>query len=151
VHPGGFIKLKNDLPNNLTISDVEVSRANNGKKVAEFLNTIPNGGEEVLGFFNTGHDYMVTFKARKDNGKPIDYKYTQHPSIMLSPKQTTTVFANSDFSAQLGCESRRCRKRKYRLSNRDIGSQSVLHFVSQILSETGNPSYGVNKSARFVF
>ena len=97
---GGFIKLKNDLPNNLTISDVEVSRADNGKKVAEFLNTIPNGGEEVLGFFNTGHDYMVTFKARKDNGKPIDYKYTLHPTIKLSPKQTTTVFANSDFSVQ---------------------------------------------------
>jgi hypothetical protein len=95
---GGAIKLKNDLRNDSTISDVVVSRADNGKKVTEFRNTIPNGGEKVLGFFNSNNQYMVTFKARKNNGNPRNYKYTLQPTLMVNHKDTTTVYANSDFS-----------------------------------------------------
>ena len=97
---GGFIKLKNDMTNDSTISNVVVSRADNGKKVTEFLNTIPNGGEEVLGFFNSNHGYMVTFKAKKGNGKPRNYKYTLNPTIQVSHQKTTTIFAGSDFEWQ---------------------------------------------------
>ena len=95
---GGAIKLKNDLHNDSTIFDVVVSRADNGKKGAEFRYTIPNGGEKVLGFFNSNNQYMVTFKARKNNEEPRNYKYTLHPSLNVSHKDTTTVYANSDFS-----------------------------------------------------
>lgn len=95
---GGAIKLKNDLRNDSTISDVVVSRADNGKKVTEYRHTITNGGERVLGFFNSNHEYMMTFKARKKNGNPRNYKYTLQPTLTVNHKDTTTVYANSDFS-----------------------------------------------------
>ena len=97
---GGYIKLKNDLPNDSTISNVVVSRADNGKKITEFENTIPNGGEQVLGFFNSNHEYMVTFKGKSGSGEQRNYKYTLNPTIKVSHKQTTTVYAKSDFDIE---------------------------------------------------
>ena len=97
---GGYIKLKNDLRNDSTISNVVVSRADNGKKITEFENTIPNGGEQVLGFFNSNHEYMVTFKGKSSSGGQRNYKYTLNPSVKVSHKQTTTVYANSDFDVE---------------------------------------------------
>jgi hypothetical protein len=53
----------------------------------------------VLGAFNTKYQYIVTFKGRTSDGKTSYYKYTLNPSIKLSHKAMTTVYANSDFTA----------------------------------------------------
>lgn len=94
----GQLKIKNDLPDGMTLSNVKVYTTD-GIEVNEFENTVPNGGEQVLGAFNTKYQYIVTFKGRTSNGKTSYYKYTLNPSIKLSHKAMTTVYANSDFTA----------------------------------------------------
>lgn len=94
----GQLKIKNDLPDGMTISNVKVYTTD-GTEVNEFENTVPNGGEQVLGAFNTKYQYIVTFKRRTSDGKTSYYKYTLNPSIKLSHKAMTTVYANSDFTA----------------------------------------------------
>jgi len=94
----GQLKIKNDMPNGMTISNIKVS-ISDGTEVNEFENTVPNGGEQVLGAFNTKYQYIVTFKGRTSDGKTSYYKYTLNPSIKLTHKAMTTVYANSDFTA----------------------------------------------------
>lgn len=94
----GQLKIKNDLPDGMTLSNVKVYTTD-GIEVNEFENTVPNGGEQVLGAFNTKYQYIVTFKGRTSDGKTSYYKYTLNPSIKLSHKAMTTVYANSDFTA----------------------------------------------------
>jgi len=96
----GHIALKNDLPDGMTLSNVKVARADTGEEISEFENTIPNGGEQVLGFYNSNYKYMVTFKAKKNGEAARTYKYTLNPSIQVSHKATTTLYAASDFTAQ---------------------------------------------------
>ena len=94
----GQLKIKNDLSDGMTLSNVKVYTTD-GIEVNEFENTVPNGGEQVLGAFNTKYQYIVTFKGRTSDGKTSYYKYTLNPSIKLSHKAMTTVYANSDFTA----------------------------------------------------
>ena len=94
----GQLKIKNDLPDGMTLSNVKVYTTDD-IEVNEFENTVPNGGEQVLGAFNTKYQYIVTFKGRTSDGKTSYYKYTLNPSIKLSHKAMTTVYANSDFTA----------------------------------------------------
>lgn len=96
----GNIKLVNNLPDDLTIYDVEVSRADNGKIVSLYEPTIDNGKEQMLGSYNSNKQYMVTFKAKKGNGEPRIYKYNLHPTVKLVHKTTTTLYARSDFAPQ---------------------------------------------------
>lgn len=94
----GQLKIKNDLPDGMTLSNVKVYTTD-GTEVNEFENTVPNGGEQVLGAFNTNYQYIVTFKGRTRDGETSYYKYTLNPSIKLNHKALTTIYANSDFTA----------------------------------------------------
>lgn len=94
----GQLKIKNDLPDGMTLSNVKVYTTD-GTEVNEFENTVPNGGEQVLGAFNTNYQYIVTFKGRTRDGETSYYKYTLNPSIKLTHKAMTTIYANSDFTA----------------------------------------------------
>ena len=96
----GSLKLKNDLPDGMTLSTVEVTDAATGELVTEFRNTIPNGGEETLGYLNSNLEYQVTFKGKKNGEEARTYKYTLHPTVILTHKQATTLYAASDFTAQ---------------------------------------------------
>lgn len=97
----GRLVLKNDLPEGMNISNVKVLNADNNTEVSEFENTIPNGGEQLLGTYNSNLRYLVTFKARKSGADtPRTYKYTTNPSIKLTHKAKTTLYANGDFTAQ---------------------------------------------------
>lgn len=95
----GQLKIKNNLPDGMTLSNVKVYTTD-GTEVSEFENTVPNGGEQVLGTFNTKYQYIVTFKGRTRNGETSNYKYTLNPSIKLTHKALTTVYAYSDFTVQ---------------------------------------------------
>lgn len=97
--PAGRLKIKNDLPDGMTLSNVKVITTD-GDLVHEFENTVPNNGEEVLGAFNTNYQYIVTFKGRTHDGQTREYKYSLNPSIKLTHKAVTTIYANSDFTAQ---------------------------------------------------
>ena len=94
----GQLKIKNDLPDGMTISNIKVYTTD-GIEVNEFENTVPNDGEQVLGAFNTNYQYIVTFKGRTRDGETSYYKYTLNPSIKLTHKALTTIYANSDFTA----------------------------------------------------
>ena len=95
----GPLKIKNDMPGGTTISNVKVITSD-GVEASEFENTVPNGGEQELGGYDTKYQYIVTFKARTTDGKVSTYKYTLNPSIKLNHKSTTTVYAASDFTQQ---------------------------------------------------
>ncbi|MBR1558070.1 MAG: hypothetical protein IJ647_10015, partial [Prevotella sp.] len=94
----GQLKIKNDLPDGMTLSNVKVYTTE-GTEVNEFENTVPNGGEQVLGAFNTKYQYIVTFKGSTREGETSYYKYTLNPNIKLNHKALTTIYANSDFTA----------------------------------------------------
>ena len=97
----GHLVLKNDLPDGLSISGVQVLNAADGELVSVFENTIPNGGEQKLGTYDSDLQYLVTFKARKSgNDTPLTYKYVLNPAIKVTHKNTTTLYANSDFAVQ---------------------------------------------------
>ena len=97
----GHLMLKNDLPEGMNISNVKVLNADDNTEVSEFENTIPNGGELLLGTYNSNLRYLVTFKARKSGADtPRTYKYTTNPSIKLNHKAKTTLYANGDFTEQ---------------------------------------------------
>jgi hypothetical protein len=42
----------------------------------------------------------VTFKGKTRAGKVSNYKYTLNPSIKVNHKETTVVYAASDFKVQ---------------------------------------------------
>lgn len=94
----GGLKLVNNLQNQAAISNVQVCDAQTGEKYSEFKNTIPNGGEQLLGHFKTGGSYTVKFQARVPGGTVQQYFYTTNPSIEVENKSTTTLYALNDFS-----------------------------------------------------
>lgn len=96
----GCIVLKNDLADGMTLSNVKIIRADNNEVVGEFLNTVPNGEEQNMGYYNSNHKYMVTFMAKKNGGQAKTYKYTLNPSVVITHKATTKLYAASDFTAQ---------------------------------------------------
>lgn len=95
----GPLKIVNDLPDGMTISNIKVLTTDN-QEASEFENTVPNGGERVLGAYNTKYQYIVTFKGKTRAGKVSNYKYTLNPSIKVNHKETTVVYAASDFKVQ---------------------------------------------------
>ncbi len=95
----GPLKIVNDLPNGMTISNIKVITTNN-QVASEFENTVPNGGERVLGAYNTKYKYIVTFKGKTRDGKVNNYKYSLNPSIKVNHKETTVIYAGSDFKVQ---------------------------------------------------
>jgi len=96
----GCVVLKNDLADGMTLSNVKIIRADNNKVVSEFLNTVPNGEEQNMGYYNSNYKYMVTFMAKKNGGQAKTYKYTLNPSVVITHKATTKLYAASDFTAQ---------------------------------------------------
>ena len=94
----GILKVKNDMADGMTISNVKVTNADTGEVYTEFPNTVPNGGEQSLGCYSTHNNYMVTFKAKKDGEDAKVYKYTLNPAVVVTHKETTTLYAASDFS-----------------------------------------------------
>ena len=95
----GPLKIVNDMPDGITISNIKVLTTDN-QEASEFENTVPNGGERVLGAYNTMYQYIVTFKGKTRDGKVSNYKYTLNPSIKVNHKETTVVYAASDFKVQ---------------------------------------------------
>ena len=93
----GKLTIKNNMPNGATISNIKVITSE-GTQVSEYPNTVPNGGEQELGAYDTRHTYTVKFKARTTDGKEHLYAYTLNPSISLNHKSPTTVYAASDFT-----------------------------------------------------
>lgn len=90
----------NNLKDEAAISNVQVCSAATGEVVSEFANTVPNGGEQALGHFSTLGAYTVKFKARVPGGEAKQYTYTLTPSIKLTHKATTKLYALNDFTAQ---------------------------------------------------
>ncbi|MBP3774413.1 MAG: hypothetical protein ILA34_03575 [Bacteroidaceae bacterium] len=96
----GGLTIVNNLKDEAAISNVQVCSAETGEVITEFANTVPNGGEQALGHFSTLGAYTVKFKARVPGGQAKDYKYTLNPSIKLTHKATTKLYALNDFTAQ---------------------------------------------------
>ena len=93
----GKLTIKNNMSNGATISNIKVFTSE-GTQVSEYPNTVPNGGEQELGAYDTRHTYTVKFKARTTDGKEHLYAYTLNPSISLNHKSPTSVYAASDFT-----------------------------------------------------
>ncbi len=98
---GGHIKIKNNLPDAMSISNITVTVASNGankgKTVSEYRNSIANGDEYEIGFFDNHYEYMVTFKAGKNASSTKTYKYITNPSIKLGNLETVVLNADYDF------------------------------------------------------
>lgn len=95
----GRLKIVNNMPDGITISNIKVITTD-GNLASEFEYTVPNGGEQVLGAYDTHYQYIVTFVGRTTDGQTRNYKFTLNPSIKLHHKTVVTVYAASDFTAQ---------------------------------------------------
>lgn len=95
----GRLKIVNNMPDGMTISNIKVITTDN-RLASEFKYTVPNGGEKILGAYDTQFQYTVTFVGRATDGKTRNYKFTLNPSITLNHKSMVTVYAASDFTAQ---------------------------------------------------
>lgn len=95
----GFLTLKNDLKDEMSIYNVEVRNALTGEVVYKFNNTIPNGGDQDLGAFKSAYKYTVSFLAKKPGGESVKYTYSLNPNIEVVHKSKTTLYALSDFRA----------------------------------------------------
>ena len=95
----GRLKIVNNMPDGMTISNIKVITTDN-EQASEFEYTVPNGGEQILGAYDTHYKYTVTFVGRTTGGKTRNYKFTLNPSITLNHKSMVTIYAASDFTAQ---------------------------------------------------
>ena len=95
----GRLKIVNNMPDGITISNIKVITTE-GKEASEFEYTVPNGGEKILGAYDTHYQYIVTFVGRTTDGQTRNYKFTLNPSIKLDHKTMVTIYAASDFTAQ---------------------------------------------------
>lgn len=98
---GGHIKIKNNLPDGMSISNLTVTvaseGADKGKIVKEFRNSVANGEEYEIGFFDNHYEYMVTFKAGKNASTARSYKYIANPTIKLDNLEAVVLNADYDF------------------------------------------------------
>lgn len=98
---GGHIKIKNTLPDGMLISNIVVTMASEGadkgKTVSEYRNSVANGDEYEIGFFNNHYEYLVTFKAGTNASTARTYKYIANPSIKLGNLETVVLNASYDF------------------------------------------------------
>lgn len=98
---GGHIKIKNNLPDGMSISNIVVTVASEGKDkgktVSNYRNSIANGDEYEIGFFNNHYEYLVTFKAGKNASSTRTYKYITNPTIKLGNLETVVLNADYDF------------------------------------------------------
>ena len=98
---GGHIKIKNNLPDGMSISNIVVTMASEGadkgKTVSEYRNSVANGDEYEIDFFNNHYEYLVTFKAGKNASTARTYKYITNPSIKLGNLETVVLNADYDF------------------------------------------------------
>lgn len=98
---GGHIKIKNNLPDGMSLSNIVVTVASEGKDkgkiVKEFRNSVANGEEYEIGFFNNHYEYLVTFKAGKNASTARTYKYIANPTIKLGNLETVVLNADYDF------------------------------------------------------
>ena len=98
---GGHIKIKNNLPDGMLISNIIVTMASDGadkgKTVSEYRNSVANGDEYEIGFFNNHYEYLVTFKAGTNASTTRTYKYITNPSIKLGNLETVVLNASYDF------------------------------------------------------
>lgn len=101
---GGNLTLVNNLPDDMAISNIEVTVVSEGPskgvKAYQFPHTLLNGKEKAIGFFNNNLEYMVTFKAGKPGEQARTYKYTQNPTLKLNNREKLEVYALNDFTAQ---------------------------------------------------
>ena len=98
---GGHIKIKNNLPDGMSLSNIVVTVASEGKEkgktVSEYRNSVANGDEYEIGFFNNHYEYLVTFKAGKNASSTRTYKYITNPTIKLGNLETVVLNASYDF------------------------------------------------------
>ena len=101
---GGNLTLVNNLPDDMAISNIEVTVVSEGPskgvKAYQFPHTLLNGKEKAIGFFNNNLEYMVTFKAGKPGEQARTYKYTRNPTLKLNNREKLEVYALNDFTAQ---------------------------------------------------
>ena len=97
--PQQRLKIVNNMTDGTTISNIKVITTDN-RLASEFEYTVPNGGEKILGAYDTQFQYTVTFVGRATDGKTRNYKFTLNPSITLNHKSMVTLYAASDFTAQ---------------------------------------------------
>lgn len=65
-----------------------------------FKNTVPNGGEQLLGHFKTSGSYIVKFRACVPCKQFKEYVYITNPSIEVENKNTTKLYALNDFKVR---------------------------------------------------
>ncbi len=95
----GRIVLVNDFPDGKAIRDIEVKDADSGKVYKTISNTLTNGKELVLGTYTPLLNYTVSFKTVEPGGTASkSYSYSAHSYFNLSHMETTTLYANYDFS-----------------------------------------------------
>ena len=101
---GGNLTLVNNLPDNMALSNIEVTVVSEGPskgvKAYQFPHTVLNGKEKAIGFFNNNLQYMITFKAGKAGEQARTYKNTQNPTLKLNNREKLEVYALNDFTAQ---------------------------------------------------
>lgn len=97
----GEIVIKNDLPDEMTIYDVKVMEKGKMQVLGGFEQTIPNGGEESLGwYFSTDKQYVVTFMAGNTEGEPPLYTYSLNDGFKVKHMGKVTLYCKSDFKKQ---------------------------------------------------
>lgn len=96
----GKLVLKNNLKNEATVSNIQVCDADDESILSEYKNTVPNGGEQVLGFYKAPETYLVKFLAREPGKKAKKYVYSTNPRIELESKETINLYALDDFEEE---------------------------------------------------
>lgn len=96
ITSGGLV-LVNNLKDDAAISNIQVCDAKTGRVYSVFKNTVPNGGEQLLGHFKTSGSYVVNFRACVPGKQFKEYVYITNPSIEVENKSTTKLYALNDF------------------------------------------------------
>lgn len=97
----GEIELVNNLKDKMTINDVKVILKTNNSVRGEFAQTIPNGGEQSLGWFlENNRRYIVTFMAKKPGETAKKYVYNLNDGIQLEHKSKVKLYALDDFKPE---------------------------------------------------
>lgn len=99
TNTAGKIVLVNDFGDGRAIRDIQIKDADDGKVYRTISSTLTDGKELVLGTYTPLLNYTVSFTAVKPGGAdPVDYNYSSHKSFGVTHMETTTLYANYDFS-----------------------------------------------------
>ena len=99
TNTAGKIVLNNDFADGRAIRDIEIKDADDGTVYRKISKTLANGKEMVLGTYTPLLNYVVSFTAVKAGGDdPHKYTYSAHKYFNVTHMETTTLYANYDFS-----------------------------------------------------